>query len=114
MPRFAITTGRKHGETVPRVLIGPEVSLDQQKATMRILACRRAHPELAEVQLWESDSGVTRTIRLRKPAEEKPGPEKAKDPAPKSNVKPVEGKPDPAKAKVSAPESPIPKPKGKK
>lgn len=76
MPRFAITTGTRHGATAPVVITGPEVSIDAQKAAIKELTASRENPEWSEVQLWTSDSGIDRKIRF-KPATQ-PEPKKGK------------------------------------
>lgn len=79
MARYAITTATPHGETLPQVVRGPEISIAEHKQEFRQLAASSTHPEYSEVQLWESDAGIVRKIRLRPPAAER----KKSEPAPK-------------------------------
>lgn len=64
--RTAITVAIPHdGPAV--FLSGPSVPIDTQKAEMKRMKGLREHAEYAEVQLWESGSGIVSRVKLDKP-----------------------------------------------
>lgn len=66
--RTSILLVRKHGETAFKLVAGPEVPITEQiKNFNEALCLGNSHPEIAEVQRWESDSGHFRTIRFHEP-----------------------------------------------
>lgn len=68
--RTALTLIRHHGEDKFQVVCGPEVSIEEQKTAVKKLAAgavHRTHPEIAEVQLWRSDAGLTKRHRFDLP-----------------------------------------------
>lgn len=52
------------------MLAGPEVPMNEQNEYLRHAlseAAKGPHPEIAEVQVWFSDSGLHRRVRFDKP-----------------------------------------------
>lgn len=78
--RTAITLATPHdGPTV--FLSGPSVPIQQQKDEIKRLKGLREHAEYAEVQLWDSGSGIVSKVRFDKPkAATPPAPEPAPTP----------------------------------
>lgn len=78
--RTAITVAIPHdGPAV--FLSGPSVPIDTQKTEIKKLKGLREHPEYAEVQLWESGSGIVSRVKFDKPkAATPPTPEPAPTP----------------------------------
>jgi hypothetical protein len=60
-----ITVGRKHGETGFALLADSSVNAGAQLAEFKRLAASRTNDELAELQIWHSNSGVAKQVRFR-------------------------------------------------
>lgn len=70
--RAAITLVRRHGETTFQVVAGPEVSIPKQVRDCKAAAqSGRENPEYAEIQLWMSDHGISKSYRFLKPGEKR-------------------------------------------
>lgn len=67
MAQTAVTVARRHGEKSFEVLIDPSVHPGEHVQEFRKIAGDREHPEFAEVQLWTSGEGVTKSKRFREP-----------------------------------------------
>lgn len=64
--RTALLLVRKHGSEKFELAAGPEMPLMDQRGVLReLLASNGVHGEYAEAQLWESDSGVQRTVKFK-------------------------------------------------
>jgi len=50
------------------MLADPSVSIDKQLACMRGIRGNRMHPEFAEIQLWDDDSGIDQVLRFAPPS----------------------------------------------
>ncbi len=74
---------RRHGETNFEIVTGPEVPIREQIADSKKVAQSgdRTHPEYAEIQVWVSDVGISKSIRFKP----EPKPE-AKSVTPKPEV----------------------------
>lgn len=98
--RTAITLATPHdGPTV--FLSGPSVPIQQQKDEIKRLKGLREHAEYAEVELWDSGSGIVSKVKFDKPKAATP-------PAPPANTPPPEDKKeeDPADSKEEEPKTP--------
>ena len=64
--RTAIVVARRHGETGFEMLCGPEIPITDQQSKMREwLSAEGVHEDYAEIQLWESDQGIWRSLRFK-------------------------------------------------
>jgi len=71
MSREVIILGRKHGAKTMELLSGPEVPAHEQNAKFKDFCRVTVHPEISEVQLWESSGGRVRVRSLLSPKEAK-------------------------------------------
>jgi hypothetical protein len=77
--RTSILLMRKHGSEAVELLAGPDVPLnEQEKEFSEALGLGGVHPEIAELQRWDSDSGHQRTIKFEKPEQASARKEKIK------------------------------------
>ena len=85
--RTAITLATPHdGATV--FLSGPSVPIQQQKDEIKKLKALREHAEYAEVQLWESGSGIAQKVKFQKPKAATPAaPATEEPPTPPADAK---------------------------
>jgi hypothetical protein len=68
--RLAVTLLRLHGEKDFQVVSGPDVPIDEQIAAIKELArSGREHPTIAQAQLWNSSTGLTKRFKFRQPGE---------------------------------------------
>lgn len=67
--RTAITLGLAHGSSIWEMVYGPETSIAEQRAALKATRGRKEHPRWAELQLWESDTGVLSRGKYSAPAE---------------------------------------------
>lgn len=67
--RTVIILARKHGAKQMELLSGPEVPAHEQKAKYKEFCRLDVHPELATVQLWDSNEGFTKERKLLSPKE---------------------------------------------
>lgn len=65
MPRFAILTGTRHGETAPVVIQDSSASVAEQQTAFKVFAGKVEHEEFREVHLWTSDSGIIARRRFK-------------------------------------------------
>lgn len=73
--RHAITLHRLHGETAFQVIAGPEVAINEQLDSAKLLArTGRAHAKIAEVQVWTSSEGLRKRYRFKQPVTPPPAP----------------------------------------
>ena len=85
---------RKHDETEFHCVVGPGEPVAKSREAFKEAARLREHREIAEVQFWQSDCGVVKERKLRKPAAmadsaQAPAHEPAPDPAPEASTKPA-------------------------
>lgn len=66
--RNAITTGTRHGTTVPEVISGPEIPLHKQREAFMKLRGVTEHADFQSMELWASDSGIIRKTRFSEPS----------------------------------------------
>jgi hypothetical protein len=64
--RTALILGRRHGGKHFEVVSGPENPVSAQLALFKEFQRTSAHQDLEHVQLWTSDTGITKQRRLSK------------------------------------------------
>ncbi|MHA3773659.1 hypothetical protein ACXR0O_19155 [Verrucomicrobiota bacterium sgz303538] len=101
MALSAITVARRHGGRTFEVVIDASVHPGEHKAAFRELAASREHPEFAEVQIWESNVGVTKSKKFREVTPDK-GPEKPEDEKPQDEKPEAENSEGDTSAKTSS------------
>ena len=110
MPRTAITLIRKHGSQTWELVSGPEVRIDHQFAALTDGFCHSPHhADVAEVQVWDSDTGIRRRRMLSLPPspEAHPTPSAATAPAPQPTGLAADGAgPAPTEPADLAPQAP--------
>ena len=81
--RTAITVIRRHGSEEFELVAGPEVSLTDHTTNLRKALTETTEPsQIAEYQMWVSDSGLHRTVNFMSPeAHEAHEEQQAKDAA---------------------------------
>lgn len=78
--RTSIIVFRNHGDKAFQLLAGPDVPIDVQvKEFNEALLLGNSHPEIAEVQRWDSDSGIFRTLKFAQPSEAAAAQKKIED-----------------------------------
>ena len=63
--RTALILAREHGEPHLAVISGPEIPVHQQVSRFKGLIVTSASHDFAEIQLWESDAGMTNRKRFK-------------------------------------------------
>lgn len=63
--RHAVILALAHGSSIWQMLEGPETPIPEQRTRLKALRRLTTHAEFAEVQLWESDSGVVLRHRMK-------------------------------------------------
>lgn len=72
MPRIVVTLARRHEATKFELMAGPEKPANEQHAEFRKrIGQGPVDDDYAEIQLWESDSGMYRTQKFLTPDEHK-------------------------------------------
>lgn len=64
--RTALTIGLILGSDVWEFVHGPEADIPTQRADFKKLRASDAHPKYAEIQLWESGSGIVLRHRFHR------------------------------------------------
>lgn len=67
--RDVIILARKHGSKTMELLSGPEIPAHEQSAKFKEFCKVSVHPELAQVELWDSGSGRQKSRDLLSPKE---------------------------------------------
>jgi hypothetical protein len=65
--REAITYGRRHGAKAREVISGPDVPIAKQLDSFKEFQGAVEHKDFEYVELWTSDSGLTKRRKLNKP-----------------------------------------------
>jgi hypothetical protein len=64
--RTGITLARKHGSKNFEIVAGTDIPIHQQIADAKKLSTpERVHPKFAELQIWTSDSGITKHLKFK-------------------------------------------------
>lgn len=115
--RTAITLQRLHGETTSQVIAGPEVPIHEQLAAFKKLAAEKTNAEIAQVEIWTSDSGRIKHRRfdLPKPVETPAKPEEENlPPTPEGSADEEPATPETDESEAAADPSPRKSAKPKK
>jgi hypothetical protein len=76
--RTALTIALPHEGTGQELLAGVDVPIDTQIRAIKQLSASREHPEFREVQLWIADTGISKRVKFKVPAEPSPADPSAK------------------------------------
>lgn len=67
MARSALTLVRFHGTATLVVAIGTAVDFSRHLERFKQLNEKREHPQIAEIQIWQSDSGMVKRAQFKAP-----------------------------------------------